>query len=807
MKQWLSFLILCLLIGNATAALPQAVSTGIEQAGLSSSHKSWVPMKDVAPVIPADFQNDKILRFNCDFSSTQIERASWDYQIPLDLSDCSGIEFSLYSPNTSPVSYFSFYFQSENGWYHAAYFPESTNEWNIIRLDKSKFDNEGSPAGWEKINAIRISAWRGNDTNTHFYLRNLRKVGALGEDSWIAILRSNAGKTPQESRTANQYIDFFVKAYQAMNIGCTVIDDSQMTARRLKPARIVILPYNPSISTQTIAALSEYLQNGGKLMAFYLVPEKLHSWLGIDQLRHVKESRVGEFSAIQMATDVLPGAPRLIKQHSWNIQSVKPVAKDGQIFAYWAGSDGKNTEYPAIIGTTNGLFMSHVILNDDVDNKRQMLLSMTGFLSPEIMQQAARNQLNQLGVFGKFTQFDEAAAVILRATNIHVRPILEQTKSSRNIAGQLLGEKRFAESIQKSAEARRSLQEAWCLAQTPEPGEFRAFWCHSAFGVDGMTWDEAVRRLAEAGFTAIIPNMLWGGLAYYPSQVLPTSESVKERGDLIAECLKACRKYGIQIHVWKVNHNCSHRSPPEFINKLRQEQRLQVDIRGKEEAWLCPSHPANQQLEIDSMLEVAQLYDVDGIHFDYIRYPDGDHCFCQGCKSRFATVVHSKEIEWPRDVLSGGKHRQAWLDWRRSNITHIVKTVSEKAHVVKPNLKISAAVFPNWNRDRDSVGQDWKLWCEKGWLDFVCPMDYTHMNRQFEHMVASQIEWAGKTPCYPGIGESASTTGRMSVEKVIEQIQITRKYRTRGFVIFNYAVPEAGELLPLLGSGITAKGR
>ena len=36
-------------------------------------------------------------------------------------------------------------------------------------------------------------------------------------------------------------------------------------------------------------------------------------------------------------------------------------------------------------------------------------------------------------------------------------------------------------------------------------------------------------------------------------------------------------------------------------------------------------------------------------------------------------------------------------------------------------LDLSAAVFRNWSTDRDSVGQDWKLWCERGYLDFLCP--------------------------------------------------------------------------------------
>ncbi|MBM4032359.1 MAG: hypothetical protein FJ291_11290 [Planctomycetes bacterium] len=116
--------------------------------------------------------------------------------------------------------------------------------------------------------------------------------------------------------------------------------------------------------------------------------------------------------------------------------------------------------------------------------------------------------------------------------------------------------------------------------------------------------------------------------------------------------------------------------------------------------------------------------------------------------------------------------------------------------------KTSAAVFPNWAVDRDGVGQDWRLWCERGWLDFVCPMDYTPHIASFENLVKQQLEWAGKVPCYPGIGLGVWPPGD-NVVKLIDFIQAARKPGTKGFTIFEYTAPVARDIVPLCGKGIT----
>ncbi len=63
-----------------------------------------------------------------------------------------------------------------------------------------------------------------------------------------------------------------------------------------------------------------------------------------------------------------------------------------------------------------------------------------------------------------------------------------------------------------------------------------------------------------------------------------------------------------------------------------------------------------------------------------------------------------------------------------------------------------------------------------------------------------QLEWAGKVPCYPGIGLTVWGSPR-DVVKLIEQIGITRRLGTGGFTIFNYGDSEARRIVPLCGEG------
>jgi uncharacterized lipoprotein YddW (UPF0748 family) len=767
---------------------------------------AWQPMGESGPVSAVEISGRRVLRLPCDFAGTQIERASWDRKVTLDLTACRGVRFEFYCSDVRPVSHFSFYLHSGNGWYSATFGAASRQGWSSVLIDKTDTQIEGQPAGWGSIDTIRISAWRGTNVDTEFYLANLAADGA---DAPLVIVRGESAESqsPGEARSVAQFSKTVASALDELGLPYVVMSDRDVTAARLQGKSVAILPYNPRVPDETADELTKFLRAGGKLQAFYVLPARLAELTGIGGGAHVPQQRAGHFASIHPTDDGLRGMPPVTSQASWNIRRTQPIPGRSRVVATWFNDQGESTGEAAVIAAENCVFMTHVLLDDDPAAKRLLLLAMLGHLDPRLWTQAARNSFARLGRIGPYANF-EAAARAIRETAADKPRALAALAAAEKLRADAIAAGRagkFAEALNTMAAAQEEMLTAYCAAQEPQPGEHRAWWCHSALGVSGMTWDQAIRNLADHGFTAILPNMLWGGVAYYNSQVLPVAPEVRDRGDQIAACVAACRKYGVACHVWKVNWNMGHAVSKDFMERMHAAGRTQVSFDGQSEPrWLCPSHPDNQQLEIDSMVEVATKYDVDGIHFDYIRYPGADHCFCPGCRARFEAVIGNRVANWPADTRKDQAVRQQWLDFRRSHITRVVAAVHDAVKKQKPSVQISAAVFRNWPVDRDGVGQDWKLWCDRGYLDFVCPMDYTPNDIEFETIVSQQREWAGKVPCYPGIGIS-TWSGERDVAKLIEHIKITRRLQTGGFTIFNYAESEADRIVPLCGQGITRK--
>ncbi len=729
-------------------------------------------------IVKADGR-DSIL-FKCNFKEMNGARCYWDISLDKDMQEMNGFSFEFRCADPSPVASFSVYFHSGDGWYRKAFYPSTDESWEKIKFTKDEFGTEGKPAGWGKVDTMRIAAWVAERRNTEFQIANFA-AGDSGSGKIVVIFNdSEVKKRDSEKDSIFQYTRTVTSTLDAIGTSYRMLSDLSLTPEKLKDAKLAIIPFCPKLDEKAAEVLAGFIRNGGKLIVFYVMPSGLESASGIKFDKFTRQPSLGFFADIRpSAGRPIAMMPERAKQASWNANEMI-LSEKGEVAAYWFDSRGKDTGVPAIVMTDNTIFMSHVLLTDDIENKKFLLLSMLGHFLPETFKDSAE----------------------FAASGINTGSV--EGKNEHGMILKLIKEGKYIEAMRAASDSNRRLLEIFCMNQKPLAGERRLFWCHSAFGVEGKSWDEAIKILVDNGFTDIIPNMLCAGTAYYRSDVLPVAPEVSTDGDQIEKCLAACKKYGIKCHVWKVNWNTLGKAPADFMKKMRDENRMQVSFSGKANPhWLCPSSTENRKLEVESMLEVARKYDVDGIHFDYIRYPDNEHCFCQRCRSEFEKSIGEKLPDWPKDARSE-KYSARWNDFRRSFITAVVEEVSRKAKEIKPSIKVSAAVFSNWQVDRDAVGQDWKLWCEKGYLDFVCPMDYTDSDLRFKTFVVKQKAWAGKTPIYPGIGIS-TWADHDNVRRLISQIGITRKYETGGFTVFEYSPECADYILPLCGKGITRK--
>lgn len=354
-----------------------------------------------------------------------------------------------------------------------------------------------------------------------------------------------------------------------------------------------------------------------------------------------------------------------------------------------------------------------------------------------------------------------------------------------------------------------------CLAGEGAPprareGELRGVWIHSpGYFKD---WDAEMKRLADAGLNAVFLNVCDAPFGHYPSKVLPaTSGYYQKTGtDWVDAASKACRKHGLELHAWRVCFK-GIRPGSDLAAQLEKEGRLMLRADGTPYHWerptgshaFCHTDPKTAELEAAAMVELATKYDIDGVHLDYIRYPQSDAaCFCERCRRHFVEKSGLKDVRWPDDIRKGTKAYDEFIRMREGVITGIVRQVSEKVRAANPNVRISAAVFSAVSYAL-TVGQNWPDWVERGYVDFVCPMDYVGDVKTLSRLVRSQHDLVkGRVPLYPGFTPPKGT------ETVADFIDAVRRSGGDGFVVFQYTGPDCAlaRSLPLIAGSATRGG-
>lgn len=168
--------------------------------------------------------------------------------------------------------------------------------------------------------------------------------------------------------------------------------------------------------------------------------------------------------------------------------------------------------------------------------------------------------------------------------------------------------------------------------------------------------------------------------------------------------------------------------------------------------WLRPSREEVRENLAQLFLEVAERYDVDGLHFDYIRYPDlllpkalrpkypgvpledivkpeFDYCYCEHCRRKYQEERGLDPVEIPYR----SREYEEWSKWRAQQVTETVRHVRSKVKRAYPSIELSAAAFPTPTIAFNNVLQDWPSWD----LEAYHPMVY---HKFYE----KDLEWIGE---------------------------------------------------------------
>jgi uncharacterized lipoprotein YddW (UPF0748 family) len=798
-------MLIFLLAGLSTTA-GMAQSARMVEPFLPSTASAWKPFAN-SPTVKSTTDG---IAFPLPFAkpflpfSAERDRVAWDKAVSFNLAPPIAFELDLFCAHPDSMRKFGLYFKSGNGWYVANKALTHAGR-QTLTFSKSDFSIEGEVAGWNQIDGIRISPWRGTLLrNTELILHRLSTL----EGQSVVLVRGTSscpddGARMVAAKTTERISRLLIEA----GIGHALLTDDDLFKGLPSTATLVLLPYNPNPTAAQFSALQAFLQRGGKLGVFYGSSPALAAAMGFKLGSYVKADRPDVWRAIAFEDPSAWGLAPRIWQKSLNLFTISPSTPDSRTIAWWQDARGARRPEAAIVFSPKGFWMSHILLSDDQASKRDMLVSLCAHLDPSLWIPAAQRAIRQAGRINDFTSLSQAVAELQRripeaANPAAVQALLGEVSdlAARIPAAMTSGHP--AEALQMARRQRQCLLRADAAVQRPKPGEFVGIWDHDGTGFIPGDWPATAALLAKRGVNALFPNVAWGGCAHYPSKFLPASQTFRLYGDQIAAALEAAKANRQQLHAWIVLWKLDG-APADFIERMKKEGRLQVTASGATRPWLSPHHPANRALMLNVIEEIAQLYpQLDGIHLDYVRLPDSLSCYASTTRARFELATGRKVVHWPADVQRNGPRNADFRRWRTEEITSFVAEARARLRSAVANMKLSAAVYGAVAPDGGNIAQYWPEWLRRNLVDFLTPMNYTESSAEFSSWLHTQTRFPqAEGRLIPGIGVTADES-RLDPAQVARQIMLARQAGCPGVMLFSLTGTLRDETLPILCNGI-----
>ncbi len=295
--------------------------------------------------------------------------------------------------------------------------------------------------------------------------------------------------------------------------------------------------------------------------------------------------------------------------------------------------------------------------------------------------------------------------------------------------------------------------------------EVRAVWLTTLKGLDwprqpARTEAEVERQKAdllqlldqyeEMGINVVLFQARTRAKVAYASAIEPwddvfTGKPDRHPGyDPLAFAVEACHARGMEIHAWVVAFPSGKVADMKKLGKKGLGQRRPDICKRFGDEWLLdPGVPATADYVAAICGEIVRNYDVDGVHLDYIRYPERG-------------IPFNDNTTWRRHG-DGGSRSQ----WRKDNVTRCVRAIHDTVRAIRPWVKLSCAPVgkyadvsryssKGWNA-RDAVHQDAQLWLREGLMDWLFPMMY-FKDDHFYPFAADWQEGSAGHPVIPGLG-------------------------------------------------------
>ena len=329
--------------------------------------------------------------------------------------------------------------------------------------------------------------------------------------------------------------------------------------------------------------------------------------------------------------------------------------------------------------------------------------------------------------------------------------------------------------------------------------EIRATWITTLGGMDWprnkATNANGIRRqqqelrdildqLKEANFNTVMLQTRLRGDLIYPSafETFPealTGKTGRNPGyDPLAFAIEECHKRGMELHAWIVTIPVGNHRQIKLLDKysvVRKNRKICKQYQG---SWyLDPGHPGTADYLAGIVREIVSRYDVDGVHFDYIRYPENARRFPD--KDTHRKYGKGKDLK----------------QWRRENITAIARRLHAEVKQLKPWVKVSSSPvgkFKDTNRYSslgwnayETVYQDAQGWLKEGIHDALFPMMYFKDN----HFYPFALDWKENDNgrwVVPGLGIYFLSPKEQDwpIDEVSRQLHFTRQTGLAGHAYF-----------------------